>query len=240
MLPTQKSEPKTELKDLTTLIYGASKIGKSTWCSNAEDALFLSTEPGLKALKVFEIPIKTWSDFKEPYLELRKGDHNFKTIIIDTIDNAYLMCAEHVCKKAKIEHESDLGYGKAYALINNNFQRFITQLAFLPYGLIMTSHSCEKDFQSRIGIKTKTIPTLPDKPRKIVTGLVDLILFCETETKLNKDGKTISRNVMRTKPTENYDAGDRTGKLPETIPLDYPEFIKAFEGKDKIVKKENK
>jgi hypothetical protein len=39
------------------------------------------------------------------------------------VDNAYKMCSDYVCKKFKIEHESDLGYGKGYALINNEFQR---------------------------------------------------------------------------------------------------------------------
>jgi hypothetical protein len=33
---------------------------------------------------------------------------------------------------------------------------------------------------------------------------------------------------MRTKPSPNYDAGDRTGRLPEVIPLDFMSFIKAF------------
>ena len=54
MLPTQKTKPKASLFDLTALVYGPSKIGKSTWCSNAEKALFLATEPGLNALEVFQ------------------------------------------------------------------------------------------------------------------------------------------------------------------------------------------
>ena len=33
---------------------------------------------------------------------------------------------------------------------------------------------------------------------------------------------------MRTKPTTLFEAGDRTGRLPETIPLDYEAFVHAF------------
>jgi hypothetical protein len=33
---------------------------------------------------------------------------------------------------------------------------------------------------------------------------------------------------MRTKPSPSYDAGDRTGRLPEVIPLDFTSFMKAF------------
>ena len=123
MLPKTKTKPKNLLSDLTALVFGPSKIGKSTWCSKAESALFLATEPGLNALEVFQSPITCWDDLLQACAEIAEGKHDFKTIVIDTVDNAYKMCADYVCKKFKIEHESDLGYGKGYALINNEFQR---------------------------------------------------------------------------------------------------------------------
>ena len=104
----------------------------------------------------------------------------------------------------------------------------LNKLAFLPYGLILISHSQEKEIETRTGKHTRIVPTLPDKARKIVIGLVDLILFCDLEMKPGEDGKPSWQRVMRTKPSPNYDAGDRTGRLPEVIPLDFPTFIKAF------------
>ncbi len=62
MLPKSKTKRKETLNDLTALVYSPSKIGKSTWCSHAENALFLATEPGLNALEVFEAPITCWDD----------------------------------------------------------------------------------------------------------------------------------------------------------------------------------
>jgi len=228
MLPKSKTTPKGNLSDLTALLYGPSKIGKSTWCSHAENALFLATEPGLNALEVFETPITCWEDLLQACAEIAEGKHNFKTIVIDTIDNAYRMCADYICTKSKVEHESDLGYGKGYALINNEFQRVLNKLAFLPYGLILISHSMERDIETRTGKHTRIVPTLPEKARKLVTGLVDLILFCDLDATPSEDGKPKYQRVMRTKPSPNYDAGDRTGRLPNTIPLDFPSFIKAF------------
>jgi hypothetical protein len=46
--------------------------------------------------------------------------------------------------------------------------------------------------------------------------------------KTGEDGKPVWQRVMRTKPSPNYDAGDRTGRLPEVIPLDFTSFMKAF------------
>lgn len=186
------------------------------------------TEPGLNRLEVFQTPITCWDDLLQACAEIAEGKHEFKTIVVDTVDNAYKMCSDYVCKKFKIEHESDLGYGKGYALINNEFQRVINKLAFLPYGLILISHSQERDIETRTGKHTRIVPTLPEKARKLVTGLVDLILFCDLDIKTGEDGKPVWQRVMRTKPSPNYDAGDRTGRLPEVIPLDFPSFMKAF------------
>ena len=49
-LPTAKTPPKRSLSDVSILLYGPSKIGKSTFASQAPDAIFLATEPGLNAL----------------------------------------------------------------------------------------------------------------------------------------------------------------------------------------------
>ena len=116
-------------------------------------------------------------------------------------------------KKLKIEHESDLGYGKGYAIVNNEFQRVLTKLAFLPYGLFLVSHSKEIEVETRTGKYTRTVPTLPDKARKIVLGMVDMVLYCDLERR--GEGKSI-RRLIRTKPSQYYEAGDRTGRLPET------------------------
>ena len=231
MLPKTKTPPKKHLSDFTVLLYGKTKLGKSTWCSHAEKAVFLATEPGLNNLDVFQVPIENWEDMLKACADLARGGHPFKTVIIDTIDNAYKMCSAYTCDKHKIDHESDLGYGKGYAFVNNEFQRVITKLAFMPYGLYLVSHAQEREIENRTGGKyIKTVPTLPDKARKIALGLVDIILFADLEIEQNGEEKTV-RRVVRTKPNVNYEAGDRTGRLPEVIDLDYDKFTAAFEGK---------
>ena len=163
------------------LVYGQTKIGKSTLCSQADGALFLATEPGLNALDVYQVPIQSWEDLRKACAEIVEGKHPFKTVILDTIDNAYKFCTEYILAKFKVEHESDLGYGKGYALVNNEFQRVLTKLAFLPYGLFLISHAKEMEVDSRTGKYTRVVPTLPDKARKIVLGMVDMVLFCDLE-----------------------------------------------------------
>lgn len=228
MLPTQKTPPKSDLRDLSVLLYGAHKSGKSELCSQADHALFLATEPGLNHLDVYQIPISTWDEILLAAKEIAAGQHDFRTIIIDTVDNAYRMCADYVCAKFKIAHESDLEYGKGYALVNAEFHRVINKLALLPYGLFLVSHAQEKEVQTRTGKHTKTIPTLPDKARKLVLGLVDIILFADLEAVTGSDVKPAYRRVLRTKPSATYEAGDRTRRLPETIDFSFAAFAEAF------------
>jgi hypothetical protein len=229
LLPTAKTQPKPNLADLTVLVYGQTKIGKSTFCSNADGALFLATEPGLNALDVYQVPIQSWDDLLNACAEIGEGKHAFKTIVIDTIDNAYKFCTEYILRKFKVEHESDLAYGKGYAIVNNEFQRVLTKLAFLPYGLFLISHAKEIEVETRTGKYTRIVPTLPEKARKIVLGMVDMVLFCDLDMVTGEDGAQSVRRVIRTKPSLYYEAGDRTGRLPETIDLDFRKFLDAFD-----------
>ena len=227
-LPTQKTPPRDSMSDLTILLYGPSKIGKSTLCANTDHALFLATEAGLNSLDVFQQPILNWQGLCVAVADIEKGDHQFKTIILDTVDNAYKMCADHICRKSNIQHESDLGFGKGFSLVNNEFQRVLTKLSLLPYGLYLISHAQDKEMDTPTGKRMKTIPTLPGKAREIVLGMVDIILFCDVEMVPGPDGKKVERRVMRTKPSALYEAGDRTKRLPETIDLDFNAFVDAY------------
>ena len=228
MLPTTKTPPKPNLADLTVLVYGQTKIGKSTFCSQSDRALFLATEPGLNALDVYQVPVQSWEELSAACKEVELGQHPFRTVIIDTIDNAYKFCTDYVVKKYKIEHESDLGYGKGYALVNNEFQRLLTKLAFLPYGLFLISHAKEIEIDIRSEKYTRVVPTLPDKARKIVLGMVDMVLYCGLEALEGEGNEKQFRRVIRTKPSLYYEAGDRTGRLPEALDLDFEKFFEAF------------
>lgn len=238
ILPTGKTQPRTDLRDLTVLVYGRNKIGKSTLCSQAEGALFLATEAGLNSIEVYQAPISNWEQMLAACAEIAEGKHQFKTIIIDTVDLAYRYCADYICRKFKIEHESDLGYGKGFALVNNEFQRVLNRLAQLPYGLFLVSHSQEREIETRTGKIVRTVPTLPDKARKIVLGMVDIILYADVELGKDAESSQTVRRVLRTKPHANYEAGDRTGRLPEVIDLDFKAFLDAFNrgGQDKPLK----
>jgi len=230
-LPKSKSVPVSSLQAMTILVYGRPKIGKSTFCSQAPGAIFLATEPGLHSLSVHQLPITDWAGLLEACNLLAAGKHEFQTIVIDTVDLAFRMCERQVCEDNGIKHVADLKWGKGYALANNEFFRVMTKLGHMPYGVILTSHAVQFEVDDRTGKFMRTMPTLGPKARDIVTGMADMIMFADVEhSKDSKTGAFTERRVLRTQPSKFWDAGDRTGRLPDTVDLGWAAFVKAFEG----------
>jgi hypothetical protein len=220
-LPTTKRKPLTDLAAYRILIYGSPKIGKSTFCSQIEDVLFLDTENGLQALEVCSVNITSWNDFKSACGALKKG-HSCKFVAIDTVDSLYRMCREDVLRRLGVRHESDSPYGKGYAEVKGEFTDVMEKVFKLPYGIILTSWSKMIEVKTRTDIFNKAVTTLPTAIQEFVTGTVDIILYAE----VLHDG----RRVIHANSSELHLGGDRTGRLPHTLPLDYSQFEIAFRG----------
>lgn len=224
-LPTKKTTPSDDPMQYSILLYGSVKCGKSTFASHAENVFFIESEPGLNALSVFKTRVESWEEILATCAELSKQEHDFRTIVVDTVDNAYEFCLAHVCKGLNIDHPADLDYGKGWSAVNLEFKRVLTKLAAMPQGLILISHSKIQEIKHKTGKYDKTVPTTGGA--KVVLGLMDLVLMVEVESKRTEDG-IMHRRIIHTKPTAEWDAGDRTGRLPAELPLDYPAFMKAF------------
>ncbi len=100
LLPTKKSSPQFNLNQASVFIHGPNMIGKTSFCAGAQDALFIvTTSGGHTFLDVYAAGVTTWEQFCELCKEIAKGEHAYKLIVIDTIDELYKMCCDHICKK---------------------------------------------------------------------------------------------------------------------------------------------
>lgn len=235
-LPTTKTPPKIDMSRLRMMLFGLPKIGKSTFCSKFPDALFLPTERGLDSLEVYQHPIDKWSDLTVA-LDLLEKPTQFKTVILDTVDNAYKMCVDHFIAENKVKWLGDLAFGKGTALVTGEFDRMLRRLAALPCGIILVSHARKKIVEGDTGEVETATPTLHEKAREVVLGMADMVLYVDQEHVKMDDGKRVLRSVLRTKRSKSYEAGDRTGRLPETLPLDFDTFAAAFQTAKKEITK---
>ncbi len=227
-LPTTKTEPVLDSRRLRLLIYGPPKIGKSTFCAGMPDAVFAATEPGLDSLSVYQVPIATWEEFLDFAKQIAAGGHPFRTIIIDTIDRLYRYCETYVCNSLNITIPEDQGYGVGRGKVNAEFFRVLDKLTSLPYGVVFTAHAITKEVSTPAGKTDRTVPTLPDKVSQYLTAMVSVIGFASVRPVMQPDGTTKRERVLSTKPHTDFDAGDRTGRLPETLPLSWQAFADAL------------
>ena len=82
------------------LLLGVEKIGKSTFCSEAPDPIFLpiKKEEGIDSLDVSSFPtINSFSDLMEALGVLAEGGHTFKTLVIDSASALEHLIWESVC-----------------------------------------------------------------------------------------------------------------------------------------------
>lgn len=236
ILPTEKTKPIKTFADELTMIYGDPKVGKSTFCSGFDSPLFLDSEGGLRHLSTYNISISCWDDVIEAYKALaaakKAGELPYKTLVFDTINNFYTYCMEAVCKEAKINHPSDLDYGKGWNMVRVPFTNAMNAFRNLGLGVIYVAHATGKTIKSRTkGEYTRFDADLAGQPYGILMGKCDFILYACIES----EGKE-ERRILRTKPCEYWNAGDRTGKLPPEIPLNTKGFLEAYD----IATKEDK
>lgn len=238
-LPTERSEKEKNYLRKLYLIYGSPKSGKTTITSQFGDddknkVLFFATEPGHKFQEIYkwkklvqepggestlEEPTN-WLDFKACCKELVTQKHEYACLAVDTADILFKWCSQHVCHELGIEHESDLGFGKGYAAIRDEFMAPINYLAQKGMGLIFISHEAEKE--KTVGPKkiSYTDTTLPNTAKKVLHGLCDYIFYFGTTFE--------GERYIRTKGTENVNAGDRGGHLPEVLPMNAAKLIAAL------------
>ena len=219
--PTERSKIKPNLLDQTILIHGTPKIGKSTLANEAGEVLFFDTEGGLGALEVYKEPVYSWinGDETHAFLNMCKefvaGDHKYTALCIDTVDALHKLCTGYLMSKSKILHPSDLDWGKGWDMVKDEFMRPLNKLAASPYGLILISHSRSVEITTRTAKITKQMPTLQNYIWTQIEAFVDIIIYYNSEV----DADGYEHRYLRTKPSENWIAGDRTGKLLAADPI---------------------
>lgn len=181
-LPKALSEPSDALQDYSILLYGEKKIGKTTLCSMFPGAYFMMTEPGGRALRVFQSSITDWATAKKALRALEQNPGKFRTVIVDTVDMLYQLCFAHVAKQEGWDHPSEEAWGKGWTALRKEFTAFMTRLLALDMGVVLTSHSVEREIKRRDGSKYDRIqPTMAGMARDTVEAMVDIWMYYSYE-----------------------------------------------------------
>lgn len=227
--------PKNERRTINNVtkkkiwLYGEPCTGKTYLSNKFPSPLMLNTDGNIKFVDAPFIAIKddvqvegrqtrrtsAWEIFKNVIEELEKKENNFKTIIVDLLEDTYEHCRRYMYDKMDIEHESDAGFGKGYDVVRKEFLDTIKRLMNLDYeNIILISHEDRsKDVTNKSGAKFTSIsPNLSEKISNKIAGMVDII------------GRTLEEDGQYTisfKTNEIIFGGSRLKLSVKEIPSEY-------------------
>jgi len=176
-LSQELTKPSNRLEDYIILLTGEKKIGKTTLAAefSPEGSYFLATEIGYRGLEIRKSDIPDWRTARDAAKALQKSGKKFGPIIVDTVDKLYDLCDRFTCEKQGIQHLSDADWGKGYSECRKEFDRFISTLSQIGVGLILITHTEEREVKRRGGdTYDRIVPTMSKQARQVIEPLVDI------------------------------------------------------------------
>ena len=200
-------EPTTISRDLRgkyVLLYGAPKVGKTTFASSFPKNIFLSTEQGVNALpSVYSVNIDTWGTFMNVLRQLKKEEvqEKYNTITIDTITILWDLCEKYICQQNDVENIGQIPYGGGYSQLSKTFSEAMRQITLMPYGLVLIAHS-ENSVRKNphTGEDEEFVrPSLNKRCYAVANRLVDAIIYIDNY--FDEEGVSVRRMITRETPT---------------------------------------
>jgi hypothetical protein len=234
-----------EKKPPRVVLYGPPKIGKSTFGSGAPDAVFVTTEDGIDNVTVDRFPrAGSWDDLLANIDQVVKGEHEYKTLVLDTLNGAAELASQHVCAT---KFSGDWGpkgfsaFGQGWAATSEEMRRLIPLFdACRARGMIvlLLAHAGVQNVRNPIeGDFTKHAPDVDRRVWARFAAWSDVIMRADFEYFVKKadnplgKGQAVgtSTRVLRCSGSAAEDAGTRVGfDLPETLPLSWKAFADAL------------
>lgn len=135
------------------ILYGVHGLGKSTFGSMAPKPIFLQTEDGLDSLDVDAFPLsKTYEQVMEYLGQLATEDHDYKTLVIDSVDWLEPLIWKQVCEEHNVDAIDAIGYGKGYGFALDVWSQYIEAINYLrdekDMMIIQLAHTHVKKYEN--------------------------------------------------------------------------------------------
>lgn len=218
------------------VVYGNAGVGKTTLASQAPKPIFIQTEDGAGNLQVDAFPLaESYDDVKSMLETLGQQDHDFKTVVIDSIDHLEPLIWRKVCELNKWESIETPGYGKGFLAAADLWREIISILTalreFKQMHVILIGHSVIRAHRDpEIEEVSRHELKLHQRASALVTETSDVVAFCRHKITTKKEetgfgntrsrGISTGRRVMATEETPAHVAKNRFG-LPAELDLSW-------------------
>lgn len=218
------------------LLYGTAGIGKSTWAAMTPNPIFISTEDGLSDIDAVAFPeCERADDVYEAIYELTEQDHDFETVVLDSIDWTERLIGQKICDSGGKNSLADFGFGKGFESLAAEVSTLLEMLYRLSRKMhvVLIGHAQIDRFSDpEVGDWDRFKPRLHKKTVDMVTEWCSEVFFVGYRTYTSKEdggfGKEKTRatgsgeRFMRTQERPTFYAKNRLG-LPLEVPFDMTE-----------------
>ena len=123
---------KAKMKPPIICLYGIGGIGKTTFASQMNNPVIIQCEDGIGKIECFHTDVAgTYTEFETHLLDLLNDEHDFKTVVVDSLDWLERLINDHVCKENGWPDISSPSFGKGYGaalVVWKNYLDILTKL----------------------------------------------------------------------------------------------------------------
>jgi hypothetical protein len=211
---------------LRVLVYGRNGMNKTRFGATAPGALIIDIdEEGTKSARKMKgaevFHAKSWRDIVWAYWYLKAGNHNHKTVVLDTLTQMQDACMKQVLKESSDRDPdkdpktaSQRDWGKVAQLMKEQLLNFRN----LPMHVIFLAQ--ERTVDDPDNETTERVPGLSPGSRATATACVDIIgRIYKKEVAGTRKGKEVKtwETRMLVGPHDEYTTKDRTGNLGRIV-----------------------
>lgn len=236
-IPTPSPARAAAVRPLRVVLYGVEGVGKSTFATQAPSPVFLCPEEGVSNLDVERFPTpQTWADVFEAIRVLTYEEHDYRTLVIDTIDWLEPLCHEHVCALAGVAHIDEIGYGKGYAEVVDQWRQLLGRLESLVrtrrMNVVLLAHATRKRHETPNGLQDRFQLKIYERAAELVRGWCDALLFARRE-RITLARKLTPRHppearLLHTEGTTSWEARN-VFEMPSAMPLSWDDLSTAVQ-----------
>ena len=228
----------TELLPPRIMLYGPHGLGKTTFGAGAPNPIFILTEDGLGQIEADHFPLATTFSQVQEALASLTGDHDFQTVVIDSLDWLDNLVWEEINTKYDAK---DLAYGKGAVIAADYWRKVLDTLNVLRskgMASILLAHCEIKRFDSpEVEPYERYQPKLQARSSALVQEWCDMVLFTNYKTLVKTTdvgfnnkvtrGTSTGERIMHTNERPAYLAKNRYN-LPDQLPLDWTALADAI------------
>jgi hypothetical protein len=173
---------------------------------------------------------ETYAEVLDFIDSLLTQEHDYKSVIIDTVDTLEAMMTDHICKVNGYKNINQTEWGVGLSKRDDEWRRFLGLLDKLNERgmyIILVGHTIIQEMRDPL------LPTfdrydlkLHKRTGPIVLDWTDLNGFCmikcySSENGERKTATTVGERVICCQPNPAYEAKTRYGGIPNEIPMDW-------------------